>query len=150
MDQRIKRTQRDYSLAFKVSLVEAVEKGELTYKQAQQRYGIQGRSTVLVWLRKYGLQDWADPSGRTRSRQAMTDPWRHTETAHRLHQQHRRPIESQRQTIRIQKATTTRKLDVQHHQNLIALYMKHNLFIQSRNGRPACQKPRFPTRHPLI
>ena len=25
----------------------------MTYKQAQQRYGIQGRSTVLVWLRKY-------------------------------------------------------------------------------------------------
>ena len=30
----------------------------MTYKQAQQRYGIQGRSTVLVWLRKYpGLPD---------------------------------------------------------------------------------------------
>ncbi len=23
----------------------------MTYKQAQERYGIQGRSTVLVWLR---------------------------------------------------------------------------------------------------
>jgi len=73
MEPRIRRSQRDYSLAFKVSVVEAVEKGELTYKQAQHRYGIQGRSTVLVWLRKYGLQDWADPSGRTRSRQAMAD-----------------------------------------------------------------------------
>jgi hypothetical protein len=26
----------------------------LSYKQAQARYGIQGRSTVLVWLRKHG------------------------------------------------------------------------------------------------
>jgi transposase-like protein len=53
-----KRTQRDYTLAFKLSVVDQVEKGELTYKQAQERYGIQGRSTVLVWLRKHGHQDW--------------------------------------------------------------------------------------------
>jgi transposase len=67
MEQGAKRTQRDYSLAFKLSVVEQVEKGELSYKQAQQRYGIQRRSTVLVWLRKYGLQDWTVPSGRARS-----------------------------------------------------------------------------------
>lgn len=60
MNPRIKRTQGDYTLAFKLSVVEQVEKGELTYKQAQDRYGIQGRSTVLVWLRKHGRQDWRD------------------------------------------------------------------------------------------
>ncbi len=54
-----KRTQRDYSLGFKLSVVEQVEKGEITYKQAQVRYGIQGRSTVLVWLRKHGRLDWS-------------------------------------------------------------------------------------------
>jgi transposase len=53
-----KRTQRDYSLAFKLQLVDEVEKGYLTYKQAQHKYGIQGRSTVLVWLRKHGTLDW--------------------------------------------------------------------------------------------
>ena len=53
-----KRTQRDYTLAFKLSVVEQVEKGELTYKQAQRRYGIQGRSTALTWLRKHGKLDW--------------------------------------------------------------------------------------------
>jgi len=58
MDSRIKRTQRDYTLAFKLAVVEQVEKGELTYRQAQTCYGIQGRSTVLVWLRKHGRQDW--------------------------------------------------------------------------------------------
>ena len=58
MDARIKRTQRDYTRAFKLSVVEQVEKGELTYKQAQERYGIQGRSTVLSWLRKHGRQGW--------------------------------------------------------------------------------------------
>lgn len=56
---RRKRTQRDYTLGFKLSVVEQVEKGTLTYKQAQKRYGIQGRSTVLVWLRKHGKLDWS-------------------------------------------------------------------------------------------
>jgi transposase-like protein len=59
VERERKRTQRDYTLAFKLAVVEAVEKGELTYKQAQRKYGIQGRSTVLVWLRKHGLQDWS-------------------------------------------------------------------------------------------
>lgn len=54
-----KRTQSDYTLAFKLGVVSAVEKGEITYKQAQRKFGIQGRSTVLVWLRKYGRQDWS-------------------------------------------------------------------------------------------
>lgn len=58
MESGIKRTQKDYTLAFKLAVVEQVEKGELTYKEAQQRYGIQGRSTVLVWLRKHGRQSW--------------------------------------------------------------------------------------------
>ncbi|MCV6588495.1 MAG: IS3 family transposase, partial [Marinobacterium sp.] len=53
---RRKRTQRDYTPAFKLSVVEQVEKGEMTYKQAQKRYGIQGRSSVLTWLRKHGQQ----------------------------------------------------------------------------------------------
>ena len=57
-----KRSQRDYTLGFKLSVVDQVEKGELSYKQAQQRYGIQGRSTVLVWLRKHGKLDWGKPS----------------------------------------------------------------------------------------
>lgn len=58
MESGVKRSQRDYTLAFKLSVVEQVEKGELTYKEAQRRYGIQGRSTVLVWLRKHGHQRW--------------------------------------------------------------------------------------------
>lgn len=52
-----KRTQRDYTMGFKLSVVEQVEKGELSYKQAQRKYGIQGRSTVLRWLRKHGKLD---------------------------------------------------------------------------------------------
>ena len=59
MKSTIRRSQRDYSLAFKLSVVGQVERGELTYKRAQERHGIQGRSTVLSWLRRHGRQDWS-------------------------------------------------------------------------------------------
>lgn len=59
---RKKRTQKDYNLGFKLAVISQVEKGEMTYKQAQKTFGIQGRSTVLVWLRKHGTLDWSKPS----------------------------------------------------------------------------------------
>jgi len=49
-----KRTQKNYSLAFKLAVIAEVEKATLTYNQAQVKYGIQARSTVLIWLRKHG------------------------------------------------------------------------------------------------
>lgn len=62
MNQYVKRTQRDYPLSFKLAVVQQAEKGEMAYRQAQDRYGIQGRSTVLKWLRKYDQLDWLYPS----------------------------------------------------------------------------------------
>lgn len=59
--KRKKRTQRDYTMGFKLQVVAAVEKGDMTYKQAQEIYGIQGSSTVLKWLRKHGTLDWTQP-----------------------------------------------------------------------------------------
>lgn len=59
-----RRSQRDYNLGFKLAVISQVEKGELTYKQAQKLYGIQGRSTVLNWLRKHGSLDWRYPERR--------------------------------------------------------------------------------------
>lgn len=56
-----KRTEKDYRLGFKLNVVKQVEQGDMTYKQAQLSYGIQGKSTVLVWLRKYGKMDWKNP-----------------------------------------------------------------------------------------
>ena len=69
---RPKRTQRDYSLGFKLAVVDEVEKGDLSYKQAQAKYGIQGRSTVLVWLRKHGKLDWTSPGSSSMSKQPET------------------------------------------------------------------------------
>lgn len=57
-EKKSKRSQRDYTLGFKLQVVAEVEGGDLTYKQAQKKYGIQGRSTVLVWLRKHGRLTW--------------------------------------------------------------------------------------------
>lgn len=70
--KRERRSQRDYTMAFKLSVVSQVEKGEMTYKQAQKHYGIQGRSTVLVWLRKHGNLDWRKPSIHTMGKSEET------------------------------------------------------------------------------
>ena len=59
--KRKRRSQRDYTMGFKLQVIAAVEKGDMTYKQAQKIYGIQGRSTVLTWLRKHGQMDWTHP-----------------------------------------------------------------------------------------
>ena len=53
-----KRTQRDYTLAFKLQVVEEVESGELSQNAACRKYGIQGNATILVWLRKHGRLNW--------------------------------------------------------------------------------------------
>lgn len=80
---RRKRTQRDYTLGFKLAVVEEVEKGDLTYKQAQAKYGIQGRSTVLAWLRKHGKLDWTSPRSGLMSKKPETP----AQTIKRLEQQ---------------------------------------------------------------
>ncbi|WP_265452094.1 IS3 family transposase [Aeromonas salmonicida] len=90
MGQGVKRTQRDYSLTFKLALVEQIEKGELTYKQAQARYGIQGRSTVLVWLRKHGRQDWSQGAS-VRAGRSITMPDHDNQT----HEQRIKELEQQ-------------------------------------------------------
>lgn len=54
----VKRTQRDYTLTFKLNVVKEVESGQLSTIEAQKKYGIQGHATVLNWLRKYGKFDW--------------------------------------------------------------------------------------------
>ena len=51
MESRTRRTVADYTVAFKLAVVDQIERGEMTYKAAQKLYGIQGASTVLGWLR---------------------------------------------------------------------------------------------------
>lgn len=54
----VKCSQRDYSISLKLQIVGEVERGELSTTSTQRKYGIQGRSTMINWLRKYGNFDW--------------------------------------------------------------------------------------------
>ena len=58
----VKRTQKDYPLSLKLSIVGEIERGELSTTQATKHYGIQCRKTVVTWLRKYGNFDWENQS----------------------------------------------------------------------------------------
>jgi transposase-like protein len=44
-----KRSQKDYSLSFKLEIVQEIESGFLSTKSAQRKYRIQARSTVVNW-----------------------------------------------------------------------------------------------------
>ncbi|MDX2415810.1 MAG: hypothetical protein QNK33_11520 [Bacteroidales bacterium] len=57
-NEYVKRTQKDYSMSFKLQVVQVVERGEISVLGAQRMYGIQGNTTVINWLRKYGTFDW--------------------------------------------------------------------------------------------
>lgn len=56
--QYVKRSQKDYSMSFKLQLVSEIEQGLLSTTSAQKKYGIQSRSTIVDWLRKFGNFDW--------------------------------------------------------------------------------------------
>jgi len=56
-----RRTQKDYTVAFKLQVVAEIERGDLSKNVAKYKYGIQGRSTILKWLKKYGTLDWNKP-----------------------------------------------------------------------------------------
>ena len=54
----VRRTQKDYSMSFKLQVVQEIERGEISVYSARRKYGIQGGHTVVCWLRKYGNFDW--------------------------------------------------------------------------------------------
>ena len=54
----VKRTQKDYSMSFKLSVVSEIERGDISKTGAKQKYGIQGDGTIRRWLKKYGTFDW--------------------------------------------------------------------------------------------
>lgn len=54
----VKRTQKDYPMSLKLQIVQEIEQGKLSTHAACRKYGIQARSTVVQWLRKFGNFDW--------------------------------------------------------------------------------------------
>ena len=65
----VKRTQKDYTMSFKLQIVQEIERGELSTHAACRKYGIQSRSTIVLWLRKFGNFDWENqtPSNMSKS-----------------------------------------------------------------------------------
>ena len=55
--QYVRRTQKDYSEAFKLQVVHEVENGEIGITAARKKYGIQGHATIRTWIEKYGNFD---------------------------------------------------------------------------------------------
>lgn len=54
----VKRTQKDYTMSFKLQVVQEIEQGSISTYDVCRKYGIQSRSTVVGWLRKFGNFDW--------------------------------------------------------------------------------------------
>jgi len=55
--QYLKRSQKDYSMSFKLAVVKEVEQGFISKRGAMRKYGIQGHGTITEWCRKYGTFD---------------------------------------------------------------------------------------------
>ena len=53
----VKRTQRDYSMPFKMAVVQEVERTGIGICAVARKYGIQSETTVTTWIRKYGNFD---------------------------------------------------------------------------------------------
>ena len=66
-----KRSQKNYSMSFKLEVVKEIESGLISTSGAKRKYGIQARSTVINWLRKYGTFDWENqtPSNMPQSKE---------------------------------------------------------------------------------
>jgi transposase-like protein len=43
-----------YSLSFIIEVITEVEKGKISIKKAQNKYGIGGNNTIQKWIKKYG------------------------------------------------------------------------------------------------
>ena len=54
----VKRTQKDYTMSFKLQIVQEIERGKISISDVKIKYGIQSRSTIVQWLRKFSNFDW--------------------------------------------------------------------------------------------
>ena len=53
----VRRTQKDYSMSFKLSVVQEYETSQISKEALKRKYGIQGDSTIRRWIDKYGNFD---------------------------------------------------------------------------------------------
>jgi transposase-like protein len=55
-------------MSFKLQIVQEIERGQLTVTESTKTYGIQNRTTVVKWLRKFGNFDWENQTPFTMSK----------------------------------------------------------------------------------
>ena len=53
----VKRTQKDYSMSFKLSVVQEYETTKISLGALKRKYGVQGDATIRHWIEKYGNFD---------------------------------------------------------------------------------------------
>ncbi len=58
----VRRTQKDYSMSFKLSVVQEYETSQISKEALKRKYGIQGDSTIRRWIDKYGNFDISNKS----------------------------------------------------------------------------------------
>ena len=63
-DKYVKRTLRDYTMPFKLAVVQEVERTGIGVCAVARKYGIQSETTVTTWLRKYGNFDVANKTSK--------------------------------------------------------------------------------------
>ena len=53
----VRRTQKDYSMSFKLSVVREYETTNISLGTLRCKYGIQGSGTIRCWIEKFGVFD---------------------------------------------------------------------------------------------
>jgi len=122
-----RRTRASYNLPFRLQVFAEVKSGEITYTWAQRKYGIQGRSTVLVWLRKHGRSDWG-------SSQAMN---KRTTPARRIQDLEKKlkRLEAEKEILYRAIDLADRELEADIRKKYLALLSEASSRHQQRTGR---------------
>ena len=92
-NEYVKRSQKDYSLSFKLAVVKEVESGSIGNRAAMRKYGIQGHGTITEWRRKYGIFD-IDNSTQQKSMQTPEQKIRELEQQVKQLERHNQYLEN--------------------------------------------------------
>ena len=71
----IKRAQKDYSISFKLSVVQEHETAKVSFAFLQRKYRIHGSYTVKRWIEKYGNFDVSNQSLKFGKEQRSRAAW---------------------------------------------------------------------------
>ena len=71
----VRRTQKDYPMSFKISVVREYEETKVGLKELTRKYGIQGYDTIRKWINKFGTFDWQNltlqPMAKTKDQELL-------------------------------------------------------------------------------